>query len=980
MPLSSVRGSLSDLLVGRAREQTLLRNALAEAIEGHGRLILIGGEAGIGKTALAEAICREASEGGALTLIGRCYDLTETPPYGPWIELFGRYQPRDGSPPLPESFARRGMVGKVTGQAALFAQVQDFLATLAATRPVVLLLDDLQWADPASLDLIRVVARTVADLPLLLLTTYRSDELAHDRAFAQVLPTLARESSALRLDLRQLELGDVRALVAARYDLADVDAARLATHLSARADGNPFFMGELLRTLEEDRVLRETEGQWAVGDLTRTHVPLLIRQVIEGRLAHFDDEARRLLGIAAIIGQEISLHLWATVAEAEDAALIPTIERAVAARLLEETPDRIGLRFVHALIRETLYEGTPLLTRRTWHRRAGEALAAHADPEPDAVANHFSRGADERAVAWLTRAGERAYRAYAFLTAAARFEAALRAMGESGNGDLRERGWLLYRLSVVGRFSDPWRGPAYLGEALQCAAEAGDETLRAYALTTRANHHNLIGNCRQALADWEAAIVAFETAPSMAQPTIDMAELGKKVQDAHGGAAFCLVLLGRYREALARVEHLIAEEGVAGSSHRALGDGSMSFHTAAIAHMALGHIDAARLASDRAHEGFRLGGRYYPAAMTRINEFYGLLLCCAIDRVPERRGWVATAEEEYQRARDVHADPHPEVIRLPLLVIAGEWAEAWDLALIVAQMRPVAWQRYLYGATATLALARGEHAFLRRLIDDTFPAGPITPPGNLWFDYGVAMQRAGAALAITTGDLPTARQWLEAHDRWLAWSGAVLGQADGYLAWAVYWQAMGDDAQARACAIQALAHAADPRQPLVALAAHRCLGELDTARGSYDEADMNLQESLTLADACAAPYERAQTLLAHATLAHARGDATNARALLAECQAICTPLGAGPTLARADALATKIVADGRDASRYPGGLTAREVDVLRLAAQGCGNQEIATRLFLSAHTVHRHMANILTKLDLPSRVAAVAYAMRHGII
>src|SRR6266516_1799370 len=141
------------LLVGREREQAVLRDHLAAALAGHGSLALIGGEAGIGKSALAEALCREAASQSALVLIGRCYDLTETPPYGPWLELFRRYQPSDELPPLPAAFARRGQIGEITGPAALFHQVQDFVSAAAMQRPLVLLLDDLHWADPASLEL-----------------------------------------------------------------------------------------------------------------------------------------------------------------------------------------------------------------------------------------------------------------------------------------------------------------------------------------------------------------------------------------------------------------------------------------------------------------------------------------------------------------------------------------------------------------------------------------------------------------------------------------------------------------------------------------------------------------------------------------------------------------------------------------------------------------------------------------------------------
>jgi predicted ATPase len=145
-------------LVGRIQELATLRERFAAAGTGHGSLVLIGGEAGIGKTALAERVCREAAECAAIALVGRCYDLTETPPFGPWIELFTRYRPGEGMPPLPTAFARRGTVGVVESQAALFKAVREFFTALAAYGPLLLVLDDLQWADHASLDLLRFLA------------------------------------------------------------------------------------------------------------------------------------------------------------------------------------------------------------------------------------------------------------------------------------------------------------------------------------------------------------------------------------------------------------------------------------------------------------------------------------------------------------------------------------------------------------------------------------------------------------------------------------------------------------------------------------------------------------------------------------------------------------------------------------------------------------------------------------------------------
>jgi DNA-binding NarL/FixJ family response regulator len=244
------------------------------------------------------------------------------------------------------------------------------------------------------------------------------------------------------------------------------------------------------------------------------------------------------------------------------------------------------------------------------------------------------------------------------------------------------------------------------------------------------------------------------------------------------------------------------------------------------------------------------------------------------------------------------------------------------------------------------------------------------------------MRRVAVGLALDAADLPAARDWLDGHDHWLAWSGGVLGQAEGQLGWAAYHRAAGDLALARQHAEQALAHATAPHQPLALLAAHRLLGELATEAGRPDEGAPHLDAALALADACAAPYERALTLLAQAELRLAMGERGAAQAALDAARPILERLEAMPALARGEALAAKlVVAPATRASppAYPAGLTARETEVLRLVAQGATDGEIARVLSISVKTVHKHVASVLGKTDSPNRTAAAAFALRHGL-
>jgi predicted ATPase len=433
----------------------MLRQRLDVASAGQGGLVLIGGEAGIGKSALAEVACREAAERDALVLAGRCYDLMDTPPYGPWLELFERYRSDDSRPPLPAVFAEPGTVADIAGQAALFRHVFDFFLSIARQQPLVLLLEDLHWADPASLDLLRSLARRLHDVPILLLATYRADELTRRHPFFALIPTLEREAGATLLDLRRLSPDALHALVATRYDLGDADAARLVTYLNDRAEGNPFFAVHLLRALEDADILSQDETGWVFADLSQARLPSVLRQVLEARVLRLGAEAERSLRVAAVIGQEVPFSLWAVVADATEETLLAVMEDAIEAHLIETTND--GFRFTHALVREALHQGILPPRRRVLHRRIAEALLAMPRPDVEPIARHLREAGDPRAVEWLIKAGNRAIVLFAWRSALAYFEAAQH-LAEMHGLDAATDPYLIFRLARVNRYIDPRGG------------------------------------------------------------------------------------------------------------------------------------------------------------------------------------------------------------------------------------------------------------------------------------------------------------------------------------------------------------------------------------------------------------------------------------------------------------------------------------------------------------------------------------------
>jgi DNA-binding CsgD family transcriptional regulator len=279
---------------------------------------------------------------------------------------------------------------------------------------------------------------------------------------------------------------------------------------------------------------------------------------------------------------------------------------------------------------------------------------------------------------------------------------------------------------------------------------------------------------------------------------------------------------------------------------------------------------------------------------------------------------------------------------------------------------------------APLARYQGEPDHALVYIRYALPQGPATEPGGTVFVEGLLMQRLAAMLELDRGNLSAAHHWLEANDRWLAWNNCAIGQADNQRVWATYHLATGAVDRALACAKRAVKLAETPRQPLVLLEALRTLGECEVAARDHKHAEIHITESLALADACMAPFERALTLLAMAELRLTESHADQAVALANEARDICLPLEAVPTLEKADELVARAAASITP-ERLPARLTQREVEVLRLVAAGLTDASVGEQLYISPRTVSQHLQSIYGKLDVSSRAAATRFAVEHGL-
>ncbi|HEY8293345.1 MAG TPA: AAA family ATPase, partial [Thermomicrobiales bacterium] len=451
-------------LVNRDDERAMLRDLARQADAGAGHLVLLGGEAGIGKTTLALATTALAPHGARL-LIGRAYDLMETPPYGPWRDCFRRWPEGIGIPPAP--LQTQGE--EPPTQEALFAQVQRALASLARAKLLIVILDDLHWADPASLDLLRHIAHDLSHQRMLIVCTYRGDELTSEHPLAALLPRLTREAPTTRIILPRLVPAMVTEMVTGHFGAGQHTEA-LSRSVYRTTAGNPLFVREMCRALVSTRAVRRTADGWTVLSTTLPSPPETLQELVATRLVRLSPPTKQMLEVAAIIGQTFTFPLLRAVLGTAEEAVLDGLEQAAHANVIaEEDAAREEYRFTHPIIHEVLYHAVLVTRRRQWHRKIGEAIESAALPGDDRtydrLAHHFGQAHDgARAVRYLTLAGDAATRLFAKATAAGYYERALSLIAPNTT---EERDQLLLKLTGAVAYADPLRSQRHAEEALR---------------------------------------------------------------------------------------------------------------------------------------------------------------------------------------------------------------------------------------------------------------------------------------------------------------------------------------------------------------------------------------------------------------------------------------------------------------------------------------------------------------------------------
>ncbi len=386
-------------VVGRETEIQTLTVAAKRVAAGEGReVLLVSGEAGLGKTTLVAEAARAAFDSGACVLFAHCEEDLAIP-YQLFAEALKHYVTHASEDQLRAHVEEHGSElsrlvpalasripdlppSKATDSDSerflLFAAVVGLLATVSTHQPVVLVLDDLQWADKGSLLLLRHLAASDVAMRLLVVGTYRDSELSNAHALVETLATLRRLDGASRIDLVGLDDTGVIALMeAAAGHRLDDEAVGLAHAIYRETDGNPFFVSEVLRNLTETGAIRQNaEGRWvAEGSIDAIALPDSVREVIGARVLRLGKEAGRVLSVASVIGRDFDLDLLARATTTTEDDLLDILDTAAAVALVRELADTPGhYNFTHALIQHTLYEDLGPTRRARAHRQVAEAL------------------------------------------------------------------------------------------------------------------------------------------------------------------------------------------------------------------------------------------------------------------------------------------------------------------------------------------------------------------------------------------------------------------------------------------------------------------------------------------------------------------------------------------------------------------------------------------------------------------------------
>jgi DNA-binding NarL/FixJ family response regulator len=944
-------------LVGRATELARLGEAAARARDGSGSLLLICGEAGVGKSRLAE----EAATDSDLALRGAARSGS-TVPYGPIVDALRSHLRSDPAAladcgPLLSHLAlllpELGEAAPETERATLFEAIRCAFAHLSTERPALIVLDDLQWSDETTLELLAALAEPLQRLPVLVIGTYRSDGLPRDHRLRWLRNELRRGGALEELTLEPLDRESVEELLASL--LPEPPSPSLTRTVHDRTMGSPFFVEELVAALQLRGALQP--GRRGL-ELTEDEVPLpdTIREAILVGASELSPQAREAAEVAAVVGQQVDLHRAAELSS--ETGLATLLESGL---LEEREPGRAAFR--HSLAQEALYAEVPWMRRRDLHHRLAELTEADGGSSLESATHWLGAGEETRAREALVQAvrESEALQAHRDVTRAAR--QALELWPEAEAAELR-----LETLERYGRCAELAGEMAEAAKAWRELAascdQRGDGVGYAGAQRRLAAVCDLTGDRDAAFTARRLAADAFAAAGEPTRAALEW--LG--MADYHRRGA-------RYTEAIELTERAAAEAAATGRTDlqaRALG-------LLGVAQSKGGEFEPG-LASVRAGLALALEEDLTPVAA----ELYQRLSMVLYDGADYR-----SAEEALDTALDLcptDSDAGTELACVTCLVYVlrerGEWPRAEELGRELIDSDTAVW--VAEGLIGAIHAFEGKLSSARRLLTASRAVSSSVGHYNMYIDSTTSLAIVAAAEGL---DDEVDKRCRELLTRW------EESEDHHYAIWGMRWAAShlaqrGDRDGASTCAEALSQMASEAGHPDALAALAQALGELALLEGDEAAAAEHLSRAVELHRSLAIPHERTQIELRAGVALAAAGEREEALERLCDAYRCATKLGARPLAAEAarqvagmgESVAQRLGSRAAAASADGVALTRRELEVLRQVAIGRTNREIAQELFISTRTVDMHVRNLLSKLDCRSRVEASHRAGELGLL
>jgi DNA-binding CsgD family transcriptional regulator/tetratricopeptide (TPR) repeat protein len=967
-------------IVGRARELDVFQTAFDRMLAGRRELVLISGEPGIGKTRCAEALADLAEDQGALVLWGRCREEAGAPPYWPWVQILRAYvdassldevrlnmgtAAREIAALVPElldlSHPTHPMHGSIADASSArfrtFDAIRQFFHQATQQVPITLMLDDLHWADTASLSLLEFLSQELLRCRLLIVATYRDADASRKTPLLNTLGGLSRDADTQRVHLAGLSQIAIEEVA---RQLCDARLSEPAIKMIyQRTDGNPLFAIELIKVLMD-------EGAGAAIAAMPAKIPAGVRETIGRRLLRLSDRCNELLGVAAVHGRQFTARELAGAVDEDVQRVLSGLEPAVQAGIVQSNLDTSGsYQFTHALIRETIYEELPPVDRLRMHGRAGDTLVALHGAHPESaltrIAHHYHKAAalgnTEQAVVYALRAAESAVRMYAYEEALVHYDHVIETLQGGGltHDERLVRAYILKgsalehlgeiqqsievmleamnRIRVLGsaellvdlmvllanatRHVEQQRFVPLIDRALTLLPEA-DSAPRAKALAIRAF-------VRRTSTDKSRIEDLVNNALAMARRCCDPTGLCECYQ-------FAIMALRGNPESLQRRLLLCEEFNAVARSTGSAYVLSEAYHWQALNYFESGRVDEMETILDHYDSlstSARLGLHQYQTGAHRVT--LALL----------RGDWTNLEhriEELLEIGTKTRRDDADGVYGAQMFALNRDRGRLHTLAPQIREMAACTakrmWEPGLMLICAEIGLLAEARAIFERLVgrecrairhDDMYTTClvfcaetccTLADSCRAELLYQLLLPYAGQ-----TANHPTA---------------VCFGAADLYLA-------------------------------MLACTANKP----DLAREHFDQA-------LKLNRAMRAWPSLARTLFRYGAFLAARPADGERRAgcqLLREAEQLARRLEMTHLVADVDAL---LRARDRDVA-FPDDLTAREVEVLRLLAIGRTNKDVSLVLAISLNTVATHVRNILNKTQCANRTEAATYAIRHGL-